>query len=64
MTRVLAVDDDPSILRTLQINLRARTYEIETVRDGRIRPPGHPRSRCPTWCCSTWVCPTWTASPC
>ena len=35
MTRVLAVDDDPSILRTLQINLRARTYEIETVRDGR-----------------------------
>ncbi len=35
MTRVLAVDDDPAILRTLQINLRARAYETETVRDGR-----------------------------
>ena len=35
MTRVLAVDDDPAILRTFQINLRARTYETETVRDGR-----------------------------
>jgi two-component system KDP operon response regulator KdpE len=32
---VQAVDDDPAILRTLQINLRARNYEVETARDGR-----------------------------
>ena len=35
MTHVLAVDDDPAILRTLSINLRARDYEVETARDGR-----------------------------
>lgn len=35
MTFVLAVDDDPAILRTLSINLRARDYEVETAQDGR-----------------------------
>jgi two-component system KDP operon response regulator KdpE len=35
MTFVLAVDDDPAILRTLSINLRARDYDVETARDGR-----------------------------
>ncbi len=35
MTFILAVDDDPAILRTLSINLRARDYEVETARDGR-----------------------------
>lgn len=35
MTFVLAVDDDPAILRTLSINLRARGYEVETAGDGR-----------------------------
>ena len=35
MTFVLAVDDDPAILRTLSINLRARDYEVETAADGR-----------------------------
>ncbi|MFD1824082.1 MULTISPECIES: response regulator [Mumia] len=35
MTFVLAVDDDPAILRTLRINLRARDYEVETAGDGR-----------------------------
>jgi two-component system KDP operon response regulator KdpE len=35
MTFVLAVDDDPAILRTLSINLRARGYDVETVGDGR-----------------------------
>lgn len=35
MTFILAVDDDPAILRTLRINLRARDYEVETVGDGR-----------------------------
>ena len=35
MTSVLAVDDDPAILRTLSINLRARSYEVQTAADGR-----------------------------
>jgi two-component system KDP operon response regulator KdpE len=35
VTFVLAVDDDPAILRTLSINLRARGYDVETARDGR-----------------------------
>lgn len=35
MTFVLVVDDDPAILRTLAINLRARDYEVETAADGR-----------------------------
>lgn len=35
MTFVLAVDDDPAILRTLSINLRARDYDVETAGDGR-----------------------------
>ena len=35
MTRVLVVDDDPSLVRTLQINLRARGYGVLIARDGR-----------------------------
>lgn len=35
MTFVLVVDDDPAILRTLSINLRAREYDVETAADGR-----------------------------
>ncbi|MFS3128618.1 response regulator [Nocardioides sp. Bht2] len=35
MTFVLVVDDDPAILRTLSINLRARDYDVETAGDGR-----------------------------
>ena len=35
MTFVLAVDDDPALLRTLAINLRARDYEVETAPNGR-----------------------------
>ena len=35
MTSVLAVDDDPAILRTLSINLRARSYQVRTATDGR-----------------------------
>lgn len=35
MTYVLVVDDDPAILRTLSINLRARDYQVESARDGR-----------------------------
>lgn len=35
MTLVLTVDDDPAILRTLSINLKARGYEVEIATDGR-----------------------------
>jgi two-component system KDP operon response regulator KdpE len=34
MTRVLVVDDEPSILRALRINLTARHYEVITAADG------------------------------
>jgi two-component system KDP operon response regulator KdpE len=34
MTRILVVDDEPQILRTLRINLRARDYEVDTAEDG------------------------------
>ena len=35
MTLVLAVDDDPALLRTLTLNLRARGYQTVTATDGR-----------------------------
>ena len=34
MTRVLVIDDEPSILRALRINLSARRYEVSTAADG------------------------------
>ena len=34
MTRVLVIDDEPSILRALRINLTARDYEVTTAVDG------------------------------
>ncbi len=34
MTRVLVVDDEPSILRALRINLTARNYEVTVAADG------------------------------
>lgn len=34
MTRVLVVDDEPAIVRALVINLRARSYEVDTAPDG------------------------------
>ena len=33
--RVLVVDDDPAIVRTLAINLRARDYQVQVAHDGR-----------------------------
>jgi two-component system KDP operon response regulator KdpE len=35
VTRVLVVDDEPQILRTLRINLRVRHYEVHTAATGR-----------------------------
>jgi two-component system KDP operon response regulator KdpE len=34
VTRVLVIDDEPSILRALRINLTARNYEVTTATDG------------------------------
>lgn len=34
MTRVLVVDDEPQLLRTLRINLTARRYEVSLAVDG------------------------------
>ena len=34
MTKVLVVDDEPSILRALRINLTARGYDVSTAGDG------------------------------
>jgi len=34
MTRILVVENEPQIRRTLSISLRARGYEIETVASG------------------------------
>ena len=34
MTRVLVVDDEPQILRALQINLRARSYDVHVADSG------------------------------
>ncbi|MEY9870999.1 two-component system KDP operon response regulator KdpE [Streptacidiphilus sp. MAP12-33] len=35
MTRILVVDDEPQMLKALQINLRARDYTVLTASDGR-----------------------------
>ncbi|HYO19529.1 MAG TPA: response regulator, partial [Dermatophilaceae bacterium] len=35
VTFILVVDDEPHIVRTLTINLRARDYEVESAGDGR-----------------------------
>jgi two-component system KDP operon response regulator KdpE len=43
--RVLVVDDDPQIRRALQINLRARDYQVDTAATGRealAAAAGHP----------------------
>ncbi len=34
MTRILVVDDEPQILRTMRINLRARGYDVDVAADG------------------------------
>ncbi|WP_320780001.1 response regulator [Streptomyces sp. CRN 30] len=46
MTRVLVVDDEPQIVRALVINLKARTYEVDSAPDGatalRLAADRHP----------------------
>jgi len=34
MTRILVVDDEPQLLRTLRIDLRARGYDVDVAADG------------------------------
>lgn len=34
MTRVLVVDDEPQIVRALELNLRARAYDVDAAGDG------------------------------
>ncbi|MGW8326418.1 response regulator [Streptomyces sp. NPDC055897] len=34
MTRVLVVEDEPQLVRALEINLKARKYEVDSARDG------------------------------
>lgn len=34
MSRILCVDDEPNMLRTLAVNLRARGYEVEVAESG------------------------------
>jgi two-component system KDP operon response regulator KdpE len=34
MMRALVIDDDPQIVRTLQINLRVRGYAVDFASDG------------------------------
>ncbi|MEE1794923.1 response regulator [Streptomyces sp. BE308] len=46
MTRVLVVEDEPQLVRALEINLKARRYEVDTALDGatalRLAAAHHP----------------------
>ena len=46
MTKILIVDDEPQLLRALDINLRIRGYDVEQARSGeealRLVASGHP----------------------
>ncbi|MEY9837843.1 response regulator [Streptacidiphilus sp. EB103A] len=45
MTRILVVDDEPQMLRALQINLQARQYDVTTAADGTLALEETARSR-------------------
>jgi hypothetical protein len=52
MTKILAVDDEPQILRALRINLSARQYEVAVAADGSSawsRSPTPPRPWARSW---------------
>ena len=49
VTRVLVVDDEPQILRALRINLRVRSYEVDTAATGAAGPASWPPGTRPTW---------------
>ena len=63
MSVVLVVDDEPHLVRTLAINLRARDYEVETAQTAdplsRRSTRGSPTSSSSTSACQTsmgWRC--------
>ena len=60
MTDVLVVDDEPSLVRALQINLKARHYQVRTAVTGSDAlqvAASHP----PDLIILDLGCPTWTA---
>jgi hypothetical protein len=67
MTRILVVDDEPQLLRTLRINLRARGYDVDVAADGAtaLRAPlATPRRRWPSASDSTrWTLPLGSSGP-
>lgn len=61
MTRVLVVEDELQLVRALEINLKARKYEVDAASDGGTAlrlAAARPR----TSYCWIWACPTWTVS--
>ena len=61
MTRVLVIDDEPSILRALRINLSARDYEVSTAADGASGLAAVARRPARRASSSISACRTWTA---
>ena len=55
MTRVLCVDDEPQLLRTLGANLKARHYDVDLAMTGE-QAVDLAAAAGPTWWCSTSVC--------
>lgn len=57
MRTVLIVDDEPQLLRALQVNLQAEGYQVLTALDGatalKHAEGGHPMSSSLTWACRT-----------
>ena len=48
MPRVLLVDDDPAILRLLEVNFRIEGFDVDAAPTARRRSPRRPR-RGPMW---------------
>ena len=56
MTRVLCVDDEPQLLRTLGANLKARHYDVDLAMTGEQASSWPPPAGPTSWC-STSACP-------